>query len=237
MKSFTAVLRILLVSSFALLGSTVVAVAQVQQEWAARYNDAYNGRDGAYCMAVDKAGNIYIGGFAESSNAPIRGFPHTDFLTVKYDSHGKEVWAAHFEGYRTNRNEAYGIGVDTNGNVYVTGTVLAGDNNYSDIGTVKYDSDGHQLWVSYYAGPWEDTPYALVLDDAANVYVTGITYDFENLYDVVTIKYDSDGHELWTAVYNGPSSRDDYGEAMTLDAEGNVAHPVESTGNLRICCS
>src|SRR5258708_4023403 len=62
MKTFTGALRIFVATSFALLGSTTFASAQVQQEWAARYNDAYNGRDGAYCMAVDKAGNIYICG-------------------------------------------------------------------------------------------------------------------------------------------------------------------------------
>src|SRR4051812_7633106 len=222
-----APLCILLAGAFGLLGSTIFASAPVQQQWVSRYNDTYDGIDGAYCMAVDKLGNVYVGGYAQNTN-PIIRFKNTDFLTIKIDSDGNQLWEAHYQGYRTNRCEIYGIAVDTSGNVYVTGVVLAGGNNYSDIATIKYDSDGHQLWVSIYdnpaenIGPREDTPYALAVDDAANVYVTGITYNGNELYNTITIKYDTDGHQLWTASYNGPLNRDDYGEAMALDPSGNV---------------
>jgi hypothetical protein len=234
-RFFAATFRTFLAGALGLVGSILFASAPVQQQWIARYNDAYDGLDGVYCMAVDKLGNVYVGGFAQNTNTAF-SFRNTGFLTIKYDSDGNQLWEAHFEGYQTNRCEIYGIAVDTNGNVYVTGVVRAGGNNYSDIATIKYDSDGHQLWVSIFdnpvenIGPREDTPSALAIDDAANVYVTGLTYNGNQLYNTLTIKYDTDGHLLWTASYNDPFNRDDYGDAMAIDRSGNVLVLASSYG-------
>src|SRR5205814_8711065 len=114
----------------ALLGmaQTFLASGQVQEAWISRYNSTNNG---AYALTVDDVGNVYIAGFAPSTNASSTRFPNTDILTVKYDAEGNQVWEARFEGYRTNACEAYGVGVDRAGNVCVTGIVRAGGNNYS----------------------------------------------------------------------------------------------------------
>jgi len=41
--------------------------------------------------------------------------------------------------------------VDKSGNVYVTGESLGNGTGY-DYATIKYDSDGKQLWVTRYNG-------------------------------------------------------------------------------------
>jgi hypothetical protein len=66
-----------------------------------------------------------------------------------------------------------------------------------------------------------------VLDAAGNVYVTGSSpgiVDINGFYhsDIVTIKYDTDGNEMWLARYNGPDNYDDGAAALAVDAAGNV---------------
>ncbi len=40
--------------------------------------------------------------------------------------------------------------------------------------------------------------------------------------DYATIKYDTDGNELWVARYNGPLNASDLAYSIALDSEGNV---------------
>jgi hypothetical protein len=74
--------------------------------------------------------------------------------------------------------------------VYLTGASLG------DAVTIKYDTDGKQLWVARYH-PSDDgsgRTNAIALDPVGNVYVTG-----SSLGDYATIKYDTDGNQLWVA--------------------------------------
>ena len=75
-------------------------------------------------MATDTLGSAYVTG---SLFDPQHGF---DYLTVKYDTHGNQLWAARYVGGvgGESYNLAMQLAVDTSGNVYVTG----------DSGTVKY---------------------------------------------------------------------------------------------------
>jgi len=76
--------------------------------------------------------------------------------------------------------------VDVAGNVYVTGYA-----SYADCATIKYDSTGDQRWAAHYNGPVNDldTGYALGVDAAGDVYVTGSSIGAGTGYDYATIKY------------------------------------------------
>ena len=75
-----------------------------------------------------------------------------------------------------------------------------------DCLTVKYDSDGSQLWTTRYngTGDAEDCGNDVVTDGAGNVYVTGRSTGGGTSLDYVTIKYveydairgDANGDEL-----------------------------------------
>ncbi|MFQ5469169.1 MAG: CARDB domain-containing protein, partial [Gammaproteobacteria bacterium] len=56
-------------------------------------------------------------------------------------------------------------------------------------------------------------------DSSGNVYVTGRTSDGTS-FDVVTIKYDSQGTQKWVSTYDGGDA--DEGVALALDSSGNV---------------
>ena len=89
-----------------------------------------------------------------------------------------------------------------------------------------------EQWVARYNGPdnYDDEAYAIALDNAGNVYVTGVSYGSGTFYDYATVKYDSLGVQKWVARYNGPGNDYDMANAIALDNAGNVYVVGESMG-------
>jgi hypothetical protein len=86
-----------------------------------------------------------------------------------------------------------------------------------------------EAWVQRYNGPSnsDDSAGGIAVDTNGNVYVTGGVFGGDPVsggsgLDYATIAYSSDGVPLWTNYYNGPEKGDDYAEAVTVDASGNV---------------
>jgi len=192
-----------------------IAVAQVTEEWVARYDGPANDYDIATSLAVDGAGNVYITGCSDFYTDPFVG----DYATIKYNSSGVEQWVARYDGSASNWDVAFAIAVDDAGNVYVTG---GGGGEYA---TVKYNSSGVEQWVARYdgLGNGNDKAQDIALDDSGNVYVTGYSKGsgIED-YDYATVKYNSAGTELWVARYDGPASGWDRTCAIAIDDSGNV---------------
>ena len=116
---------------------------------------------------MDDAGNVYVTG-GDSSG---------DYVTVKYDAIGSELWVARFtSGARV----PSGMALDIAGNVYVTGSYIVPGGD-SDSLIVKYDTHGNQIWVARYP---HGSASAVTLDSTYNCYVTGASAG-----DFVTIKY------------------------------------------------
>jgi uncharacterized delta-60 repeat protein len=188
-----------------------------KQQWVRRYNSLDNDDDGGYAVTVDTSGNVYVTGWSyiESSES-------LDFLTIKYDSAGNELWASTYDNPEHGHGEAYLIALDSSNNVYVSGRDFQENVDYI---TVKYDSEGNELWVARYDGPGDGSglPLGLVADSADNVYVTGRSIGSDMSIDFATVKYDSEGNELWVARYDGESTgSSDYGCDIALDSSGNV---------------
>ncbi len=193
-------------------------------------------------IAVSLVSALLIVTGCQSSTSPETSFSTTvmgydvwqqDYLTIKYDSRGKQLWAARYNGPGNNSDGASAMAVDDVGNVYVTGTSRGtrGNGIREDYATIKYNSSGSELWVARYSGPGggDNTAKALALDSEGNAYVTGQSTSQAGDLDFATVKYDSQGREIWVARYNGPGNGVDEAEALALDGKGNVY----VTGNSR----
>jgi len=198
----------------------------IYEAWVARY---YDGLAILYhdipTIVVDGAGNVYVAGSTAVSGTP-------DYVTIKYDTNGNEVWVARYDGPASDYDYATAIAVDSSGNVYVTGDSWNGGTGY-DSATIKYDTNGNEVWVRRYNGSLNlgSMANAIAVDGAGNVYVTGHSNYSLGSYEYATIKYDTNGNQLWVALYRGPGNIEDSANAITVDGSGNVYVTGVSIGN------
>lgn len=144
---------------------------------------------------------------------------------IAYSDDPSVAWVSRYDGSGNNQDIARSIVVGTDGSVYVTGSSVGG-RAYSDYVTIKYDSDGTVIWTACYDGSanCDDSAYAITLDGAGNVYVTGssdgIAPSNSVNMNIVTIKYNSNGEEEWNSRYNTEMMTAGY--YIAVDDTGNV---------------
>jgi uncharacterized delta-60 repeat protein len=188
--------------------------------WASNWNGSSFLDDMPTAIVTDPSGDVIITGYTEPDT--VTG--SQDYITLKFaSSNGALQWQAQYSrpGVTSGKDEAFGLAVDTSGDVYITGRSSNGTDD--DIVTIKYNGlTGIPAWtVIYNSGNGDDRGTALVLDNAGNVLVTGRN-DNGNNDDIRTIKYNASGVLQWSKFYNGPANQNDRGLAIAVDASNNV---------------
>jgi len=98
----------------------------------------------------------------------------------------------------------FATAIDVNGNVYITGFSLDPTEGQNFI-TIKYNTDGVQQWVQEHNSPFnsDDIPLAITINKNCDVYVCGYSVKDGTVgFELLTIKYDSLGNEIWTDRFN-----------------------------------
>ncbi len=87
-------------------------------------------------------------------------------------------------------------------------------------------------WGARYNAPPDmaDEARDIVVDAAGNAYVTGSGFNTGGNLDVITIKYDVNGNQMWVRNYDRGASANDEGKSIALDPSGNVYVTGYSTG-------
>jgi uncharacterized delta-60 repeat protein len=178
------------------------------QLWAARYNGPGNNEDAAKALVIDDAGNVYITGRSIGIGTSF------DFATIKYDNNGNALWIRRFNSIFNGFDEATAIGLDRDGNVYVTGFGA----------TIKYDNNGAPLWVFTHSV----NSQSLALDNDGNVYITGYRFTSFASFDYATMKFNTNGNHLWFRIYHAGNS--DIAWSLALDEDRNVYVTGQSDG-------
>ena len=197
--------------------------------WVARYvpSEGEKADSDPTAVVTDGAGNIFVVGFIQTDKHDV------DFLTIKYDANGRQLWRRRYNGPGNDVDRARAVLPDDEGGIFVTGESDNGKGNGAtrlsgtDFATIHYDAAGKELWVRRYNGPGdgEDRPLSLLGDRAGGVYVLGKSWGRgphgKAGWDYALVHYDRGGREAWVARYDGGCG-DDVPAAMDRDAEGNV---------------
>lgn len=194
----------------------------------------------------DKENNVYAGGFFEGNvsfdEAALSPKGKTDACLVKYSPTGKVLWAKNFGG---EGGEIASCETDLSGNVYLAGlffskTIVVGDDTLKNMGTInhfisKFNKDGNLLWMKSAGGNNGEGPAAATrefhIDQKGNAFCTGSNWSeftfagrkikpVAGSEDIMILKYDKDGNEIWGADYGG--SGRNAGRGITSDQKGNV---------------
>lgn len=170
------------------------------------YYDLDGENDWAEAMAVDNSGNVFVTGSCEGPYP----YKRTNITTIKWNIDGDVEWEAY--KYETGSPVAADLAVDNVGNVYVTGSR-----------TIKYDPNGN---IDVYLDP--GFGYDIEADSLGNFYIisteTEQSYASDGDYlhtNYKTIKYNSNGIEQWSDVYDW-DEEDDVPSFIRLDGQGNV---------------
>ncbi|MFH1226642.1 MAG: SBBP repeat-containing protein [Planctomycetota bacterium] len=209
-------------------------------QWVSQFgSDLY---DTGYEIAVDGAGNVYIVGktaneFESNQRKGVKGMD--DFFIAKYNASGARQWIKQdgTNGY----DNAYGIGLDASGDIYVTGNtngeMEAGKwlGGY-DIFIAKYDSLCNRIWAKQIGSSGNDTSYNLAIDGSGYVYIVGDTsgsFEFNTFIggtDYFLVKYNPDGAMVWAR--QGGTMGDDNAHDIVINPNNFIYIPIFSYGSI-----
>jgi uncharacterized protein (TIGR03437 family) len=221
-----------------------------------------------YAIAADADGNLVIAGSTTSDAMPttpgvlqphrnaagvcISGdksqqhIPCADAFLAKLDSTGNLAWATYLGG--SNHDYAYGVSVDSSGNIYVTGLTESSDfqtvsafqgtmGGYADVFIAKISGDGTRLLYSSFAGgAGYDVGKSVAVDSAGNAYVVGVVQgtglpaapggfgtDCPGFASCgFLVKVAPAGDRIVFAGYLGGAQSYSEATAVTIDSQGNV---------------
>ncbi|MBK8984225.1 MAG: SBBP repeat-containing protein [Ignavibacteria bacterium] len=99
--------------------------------WVRRYNGTGNNIDRARFVKLDSMENVYVTGSSVGSGTG------TDYVTLKYDSSGQQLWTARYDGPVNGDDFPTGVSVTGSGLVFLTG-YSQGSGSGFDYATIKY---------------------------------------------------------------------------------------------------
>jgi hypothetical protein len=165
--------------------------------------------------AVDSSNNLYL--LADCK-------PYPQYIVFMYSSSGALDWFSNLTP--ASSSQSHGLALDYRQNVVVTGQINYNYTGYFSYlcGTFKVNTNGNPVWTNYYPQPPSGSSIAnaIAIDRANNSYVTGYSPGTNSNNDIVTIKYDANGNQIWLQRYNGPGNGNDAGNAIAVDNNGNV---------------
>lgn len=104
-----------------------------QQLWVSRFNGTANLNDIPAKIVVDTVNNaVYVTGYTTVASGT-----NNDYVTIKYDNAGNEIWKQQYNGTGNGIDMAAGIALDRQGNIFVTGN-SPGVGSNDDYVTIKY---------------------------------------------------------------------------------------------------
>ncbi len=207
-----------------------------------------NGFDYAYDLALDNSGNVYVSG-SFYNNATFGTFS----LSSQGSQHAfvgklnnKGVWEWVTSGGGNTSDYAYGVDVDSSGNVYVTGyfynsgtfgSISLTSVGGPDIFVGQVSNSGVWQWVKRAGGKTSsendtsDYGRSVRVDGSGNAYVVGYFYtdaDFGSTSistqgggDIFVTKLDKSGNFTATTSLGGIGSNYDYAHGIAQDSQGN----------------
>jgi hypothetical protein len=177
-------------------------------------------------LGRDAQGNVYVGGtsYADEESG------NTDIVLFKTDANGNRVWSR--TGAGDYKDGIRDLAVDAAGNAYVTGYSW-GVGTFANYATVKYDANGNQMWAKRFSGGNGEIATEVEVDAAGNVYITGYSNHSAagGSEDIVTIKYDAGGNQMWLNRYNSATEQNPEGDSdEAYEIEVNAAGDVYILG-------
>jgi PKD repeat protein len=190
-----------------------------------------NGSDFGQGITVDEAGNAYVVGHTESGNFPVfngMNLPNGGIILAKFNPNGSVIFSSRinaggsFTSFPGNFYLNVGLGLDSQGNTYLTGSNNNGTSGNAFI--IKVSASGTAiLYNTTLSGDLGSQ--SIAADAAGNAYVTGAISGGPGHQNIFVKKFNPNGAELYSREFggNGNGTIDfEYGFSIAADANGNA---------------
>lgn len=221
------------------------------------------GLDEATKIAADDHGNMYVTGRFQSAvdfdpsqdNELTREAVGSDGYLMSLDTDGNFHWVRTWPG-----GCGLDLALDNNRNIYVTGSWGKIDRDHiledpdildldpgesmdfhspvglTDILVIKYSPTGDFYWAVTYGETGEDTGTTITVDEASNVYLTGIVRYWEDVWiynHIFIASYTSTGATRWDHVldaniYNAVAGAIKCTDILTFDGNFYITGELDS---------
>jgi hypothetical protein len=188
------------------------------QIWSAYFNQGSFTAAQVESAALDYRGNIDLLVDFSPDN------PGSKFNIFDYTPGGTLAWAAYpisQWGYR----QGHCLAIGPSNAVFATGQVTTSLTLAQDL-TVALDTNGVGLWTNLYPSIMSATGtysgMAITVDSGNNSYITGYSFNTNSSNNIITIKYDPNGNQIWLQRYTSPGNGNAAGNAIAVDKSGNV---------------
>ncbi|MFW9969595.1 MAG: hypothetical protein ACFFDF_05290 [Candidatus Odinarchaeota archaeon] len=165
--------------------------------------------DAGYSIVIDHQENLYIAGFTETRST------YGEVIFLKYTNSGELVWNKTWGGIDT--DFAYGLEIDSDENLYITGYTSSFGAETSDLFLIKCDNEGIIHWNITYRSDGPALGRGLAIDSLNNIYVVANVQNLVTQNDVKVSKINSSGTYIWNFTYS--TSKIDVGYAIDLDSK------------------
>jgi hypothetical protein len=230
-----------------------IAVLKLDSEGAYQWHTFYGASfDNSRGIAVDNIEGVYITGLSYGSfdgsegQAPLNAYTGGyDIFVLKLDLAGAYRWHT-FYGAASD-DIGYGVAVDGNGGVYITGNSSAawsgptGEaplHSYSgdlEIPVIKLNQAGAYQWHTFYGGERGEAAMGITTDSRGGVYVTGRSTSawtgpggelplnaFLGDDDITVFKLDDQGTYSWHTFYGGTETGHAEGREIEVAANDGI---------------
>jgi len=182
--------------------------------------------DRAYGVISDAAGNAYVTGHFESTDAVVNGqaMPNAggyDAFTAKFSPEGKVLWVRVKGG--AGYDYGHGIAIDSKGHVVVTGALER------NVFCTKYDAEGAEIWHRASSGAVSGSGHGIAVDGKDHIYLGGNSNGRGSFGKAaieskttaaLVVKLTPEGEGVWASVIPGTIGA--LYHEITCDSQGRV---------------
>lgn len=192
----------------------------------------------------DADGNVYVAGYMSSASVTIGPYvlnkisSSSDMVVAKFDANGNALWAKNFGGASASTVRAYGVAVDSAGDVYLTGyfqgsTITIGADTLSLHGSTLAvvaarlgGADGTPVWAASFGNTGASViGNHVAVDPSGNPVISGYFSGADAVFGGITLSKNR-VQDLFVARLNAATGA----ATMAVNFGGAVSASVNTAG-------